>query len=315
MLANTDPGNLCFDHVVTGSVVVRSTYKATDEKCVVYKENVDYIVDYAKGAIARTENSDIPDFSKNVLYGQKNFDQEKFPGHTNHPFFVWVDYTTTNGKAFAKPTDQSQFLTKTRAKLDACGPFTVVWYGDSITAGAEASTPDRQFQSRYLEYLRSEFPKAEIVLNNVSIPGYTSSQGIDWWDKYIENTNPDLVLVGWGMNDHNKIDVGGNEPDVFKDNLLKLVDMIRERKSAEVILFSSFPPHNDWQFGTHRMGVYADATRQAAIEARCAYVDVYDTWDMVLKRKDQSSLLGNNINHPNDFGHWIYEQAFEAMKF
>ncbi|MEI6392747.1 MAG: hypothetical protein WCT12_16780, partial [Verrucomicrobiota bacterium] len=25
--------------------------------------------------------------------------------------------------------------------------------------------------------------------------------------------------------------------------------------------------------------------------------------------------IGNNINHPNDFGHWLYEQAFEAMKF
>jgi hypothetical protein len=35
----------------------------------------------------------------------------------------------------------------------------------------------------------------------------------------------------------------------------------------------------------------------------------------VFKRKDQSSLLGNNINHPNDFGHWLYAQAFEAMHF
>ena len=29
----------------------------------------------------------------------------------------------------------------------------------------------------------------------------------------------------------------------------------------------------------------------------------------------QSSLLANNINHPNDFGHWLYEQAFEALRF
>jgi hypothetical protein len=52
-----------------------------------------------------------------------------------------------------------------------------------------------------------------------------------------------------------------------------------------------------------------------AIEKKCAYVDVYTAWKNVLLRKDQPSLLANNINHPNDFGHWLYEQAFEAMKF
>ncbi|MEO6808363.1 MAG: hypothetical protein ABI353_04550, partial [Isosphaeraceae bacterium] len=65
----------------------------------------------------------------------------------------------------------------------------------------------------------------------------------------------------------------------------------------------------------HRMGLFADATKQAALDSKCAYVDVYNTWKMVLNRKDQPSLLGNNINHPNDFGHWLYEQAFEAMTF
>ena len=54
---------------------------------------------------------------------------------------------------------------------------------------------------------------------------------------------------------------------------------------------------------------------QAAAEANCAYVDVYSTWEMVLQRKDQTSLLGNNINHPNDFGHWLYAQAFAALRF
>jgi hypothetical protein len=63
------------------------------------------------------------------------------------------------------------------------------------------------------------------------------------------------------------------------------------------------------------MELYAAATKQAALEANCAYVDVYSTWMKVFKRKDQSSLLGNNINHPNDFGHWLYAQAFEAMHF
>ncbi len=91
--------------------------------------------------------------------------------------------------------------------------------------------------------------------------------------------------------------------------------MIKERKGAEVILFSSFPPNDDWHYGSHSMEFFAEATKQAALEANCAYVDVFNTWKIVLQRKDQSSLLGNNINHPNDFGHWLYELSFEAMTF
>ena len=30
-------------------------------------------------------------------------------------------------------------------------------------------------------------------------------------------------------------------------------------------------------------------------------------------RKDRASLLRNNINHPSDFGDWLYEQAFEGI--
>jgi predicted dehydrogenase len=40
----------------------------------------------------------------------------------------------------------------------------------------------------------------------------------------------------------------------------------RERKGADVILFSAFPPNENWHYGTHRMGEFATATRQAATE-------------------------------------------------
>jgi lysophospholipase L1-like esterase len=312
VLPSIIPGNLSFDSVVSGSVVVRSTYKANDPGCIVYQEGIDYVVDYTNGTIARTTNSRIPDFSTNVLYGQKDFIQTNFPGYTNHPFFIWVDYDTTNGESFGKPNYQTQYLTNTRAKLVAGGTFKIVSYGDSITAGRESTIPDLRFTNLYANYLQNRFPNSAIQLNDVSIPGYTSTLAISSWDSSIGLTTPDLVLLGWGMNDHN---IGGSTPEQFKQNLITLVGMIKNLKNAEVILFSAFPPHNDWHYGTHRMNLYAEATKQAAIESSCAYVDVFDTWAMVLQRKDQSSLLGNNINHPNDFGHWLYFQAFEAMNF
>lgn len=313
VLAETVPATLCFDHVVPDSLVLRSTYVAGKPETVVYVEGEDYTVDYAGGTVRRTGQSRIPDYSTHCLYGLKDFDHTKFADFSNHKWFVWVDYETTAGRPWAKPNDQSAYLAAARAKLEAGAPFKIASYGDSITAGGEASEVRLRFQQRYAEFLRARFPKAVIEVQDVSISGYASRQGIDWFDKYMGTVeSPDLALVGFGMNDHN---IGNTEPGVFKRNLVTLVRMIRERKGAEVILFSAFPPNENWHYGTHRMALYASATKRAASEAGCAYVDVYSTWEMVLSRKDQSSLLGNNINHPNDFGHWLYEQAFEAMGF
>jgi len=313
VLAKTEPGKLCFDNVVKGSLTLRSTFVAGMQDTIVYGTGSDCIIDYAKGTITRTANSRIPDYSTNCLYGQKDFDHKNVPSYKNHGWFIWADYRTTNGRIWAKPNDQSKYLVDVRKKLEAGGPFKIASYGDSITAGGEASEVDFRFQWRFAKYLQAKFPKSKIEVQDVSIPGYASQQGIDWFDKYMGTVEqPGLTLVGFGMNDHN---IGTTEPDKFKKNLIKIVKMIRERKGAEVILFSAFPPNDNWHYGTHRMAQFAAATKQAAAEAKCAYVDVYSTWKMVLRRKDLPSLLGNNINHPNDFGHWMYAQAFEAMKF
>jgi hypothetical protein len=312
VLAGNKSGKLCFEELVKGSVIVRSTYISTHSKSKKYTEGIDYSVDYAHGEITRIYNSSIPDYSNHSLYGQKNFDHSKFSDYTNHPYFIWVDYLTTKGSKLAKPNDQSSYLVSFRKKLETGIPVSIVSYGNSITAGGEASVKELRFQYRYVDYLETIFPQSKISIEDVSIPGNSAHHGIEKWDDYLGKTSPDLVLLGWGMNDHNK---GGNTPEQYKTYLIQLVGMIKEKKNAEVIIFSSFPPNDDWTYGSHSMELFAEAAKQAALEAGCAYVDVYSVWDKVLQRKDQSSLLGNNINHPNDFGHWLYLQAFEAMSF
>jgi len=290
--------------------VVRSAFSARKADAVAYEEGRDYTADYGRGTLTRTRDSRIPDYATHATYGIKDFDHGKIPNVSNHPFFVWADYRTTNGRPWARPNDQSAYLGAIRAKLEAGGAFKVVSYGDSIAAGGEASEPRFRFQQRFARYLRTRYP-ARVKVQDASISGYASQQGVDWFDQYLGPVEaPDLVLVGFGMNDHN---IGTAEPEVFRRNMVAIVQMIRERKGAEALMFSAFPPNDDWHYGTHRMKQFAEATREAAAEARCAYVDVFGVWEMVLRRKDQSSLLGNNINHPNDFGHWLYEQAFEAI--
>lgn len=314
VLAATNPGRLAFAVIRPGSLVLRSTRAPGEPATVAYEEGRDYVVDYEAGTIARTADSRIPDYAKHPMNGAKDFDQTKFGDFSNRSYFVWADYEAVGAHPLAAPNDQPQFLENALRKLEAGGPFLIATYGDSITAGGEASTPGTRFANRYADFLRAKFPKAEITLRDASIPGYTSREGVAWFDKKLGTvTGPDLVLIGFGMNDHNQGSVGGIEPEAFKANLEKLVALTRAHsEGVDIVLFSAFPPNEDWHWGTHRMNTYADLTRDVATATGCAFADVFGTWTEVLKRKDQSSLLNNNINHPNDFGHWLYLQALEA---
>ena len=312
VLAHTQAGRLCFDHLVKGTVVVRSQYDAGRKDVIVYEEGRDYRVDYDHGAIARTMESTIPDFSTNMLFGMKSFDDQKFPGYGNHRFFVWVDYETTDAKPLIQETHPGPALAKTAARLRAGGPLKIIGFGDSISNGGEASAEEFWFQHRYVAYLSERFPKAQIEFENGSTGGGTTETALAKIDEKVLTRRPDLVLVGYGMNDHN---VNSTGVKAFEQNLLAIVKTIRERTGAEIILFSTMPPNDEWMHSSHSMDQFASATARVAEATHVAYVDVYGLWVKVLARKDQPSLLGNNINHPNDFGHWLYFQAFKSLEY
>ncbi|HPG70114.1 MAG TPA: GDSL-type esterase/lipase family protein [Candidatus Hydrogenedentes bacterium] len=312
VLVKTDPGKLCYDNLVEDTVSVRNTYEPGQANTVVYEEGRDYVVDCVTGTIARTADSRIPDFSTNMLYGQKEFDHNLFPGFGNRPFFVFVDYKTRAAFSLCEKTDQAALLPKTAEKLRKGGPFKIVAYGDSITAGGDASSLPLQFQERWARYLAERFPQAQITVENGATGGDATAQGLQRLREKVLDRAPDLVLIGFGMNDHN---IGGPSPEQFTENLKIIVTQIRDNTGAEAILFSAFPPNPDWKFGSHRMELYAAATRRAAEQLGCAYADVFGVWTKVLARKDLPSLLGNNINHPNDFGHGLYFEALKSVEF
>src|SRR5688500_3945663 len=309
VLAGTTPAKLLAPTVDAASVVVRSTSVPGGTT---FEAGKDYVVDARAGTIARTADSRIPDFAKNILYGKENFDHTQFPGYGNLPFTVYVDYASSRLPNLTERSDQAAQLSKTRAKLEAGGPFKLIAFGDSIAAGGEASSEALRFQNRYGSYLSERFPKARITVENGATGGDDTIIGAPRMQEKVLSRQPDLVLIGFGMNDHNR---GGPEPAQFQANLEAMVNTIREKTGADVILLSTFPPHPQWAHGTHRMHAYAAATKAAAESTGVAYADVYSVWMKVLERKDPSSLLANNINHPNDFGHWLYFEALRAAGF
>ena len=312
VLAGTTPGMLCYGNVAKGSVVVRSTYEPGQPDTVVYAPDRDYVVDCAAGTIARTAESRIPDFSTNMLYGKKEFNHSDYPGFGNRAFFVYVDYQAKDAPPLCEGRDQSALLPKTVEKLRKGGPFKIVAFGDSITVGCDAGSPEVVFHAQWARYLGERFPQARITVDNGATNGGSTASEMPKLKEKVLDHAPDLVIIGFGMNDHN---VGGPTPEQFAENLKSMIAQIREQTGAEMILYSTFPPNPDWKFGSHRMGLYADATRRAAAESNCAYADVYGLFTKVLARKDQCSLLANDINHPSDFGHWLYFQALKCLSF
>jgi acyl-CoA thioesterase I len=275
-----------------------------------YIEGRDYLIDHAAGTLHRAPGSRIPDFGTNMLYGQTNFDHSKFPGFGNGAFFVFVDFSFVPAAPWPVQPPQTQFLRSVQARLLAGKPLKIVAFGDSITAGGDATKPELIFWRRWADDLQRRFPRAQVTAINGATGGDSTVQGLQRLQAKVLDEKPDLVLIGFGMNDHN---LGGVPIPQFEHNLKEMIARIRSETPAEVILFSAFPPNPKWKFGSHHMADYAAATARVAVEASCAYADVFTNWESLAARKKPEDLLGNNINHPNDFGHWIYFRVFQEL--
>ena len=313
VLVGQKPASLAFTPWRSQPMNVRSTYRDGLPKTIHYEAGRDYALT-SLGGIQRTPNSRVPDFGTNILYGKEDFNHGQFPGFGNLPFFVYVDYHHRGAGQPdpAKPEFSASALPVARRKLLGGESLRNLAYGDSITAGGEASEPGLIFWERWADALRKKYPKAKIESTNGATGGDTTAQGLQRLPEKVLLQKPDLVLIGFGMNDHNREGFGVPLAK-FAENLHTMIDRIRAGTGAEIVLFSAFPPNPRWHFGSHNMAAYADATEQVAREKHCAFADVFHGWQQFAERKKPEDLLGNNINHPNDFGHWIYFQALQRL--
>src|SRR5439155_17147516 len=84
------------------------------------------------------------------------------------------------GRPFPEPDKaemqrRASFIPKTLAKLRAGREVRIVTWGDSVTAGGDAS-PGRAFPELFTSRLQARFPSATIVLTNAGIGATNTSQ-------------------------------------------------------------------------------------------------------------------------------------------
>ncbi len=314
---------------------------------VVFEEGVDYLV--TEEGIALTENSRIPVAKldeycpvikdESCRWVQAADDETRYylPDGAVFRFQVCVTYTHCDEWQGVVPEAQEEKLCRARKKLSEKKPFEILFYGDSITAGWEASGCDEHainvdtveemhvrlnnypYLPAWAELVRSEMARAygydeasgaKITKINRAAGGSTADWGVRNEEKLLSPYRPDLVVIGFGMNDNAK------DEAVYAGEIEAIIGKVREYSpEADVILVSPMVPNEDILcFKTGKICLYEKAlTAVAGRLENVAVAPVNSVFQYLRDRKQYYDLTGNFINHPNDFSVRVYAQTVLAV--
>lgn len=217
-------------------------------------------------------------------------------------------------RAATKTPDAARLLPKTWAKLNAGKPVHVLAWGDSVTAGGQASSAETQYQSRFVKLLRQRFPASDIQLTTSAWGGRNSDsflndppEGEHNFEKVVMQKHPDLIVMEF-VNDAYLDPVG------VETKYSALLERFRAAGYEWVIL----TPHLVWHswLGLPDDRVESDprpyvaGVRAFAAKHGVALADASARWCHLVKEGiPYQSMLANSLNHPDDRGHEIFALA------
>jgi len=196
---------------------------------------------------------------------------------------------------------QPERLTRVLAKLRAKQPIKLVALGDSITQGFNASGFEQAlaepYQPCYPQLVANTLQKrfgSKVTLVNFGAAGAEAGWGVEMVPK-VTAEKPDLVFLAFGMND------GGS----YDKKMTKMRDdVIAQNPDADIVMVS--PMTMNPLFAGAEGFVWKAKFLGELVKENMALADVTAPWIEVLKSKNFSDISGNNVNHPNDFGHRLY---------
>ena len=201
-------------------------------------------------------------------------------------------------------------------KLATGEPVSIVFFGDSITEGGNASKLSNvaPFMPAYPELTVRNLERAyksKITFKNFSVGGMTADYGVKNIEK-VASEKADLVVLAWGMNDSS-----GKTPrstrDFIQDIAVQIGAVLKQRQDTEFILVSSMLPNADCHWANPQALLeYRDAMRTRAGHG-VVVADLTTVWEEILKTKYYLDFTGNGVNHPNDFGHRLYAEVLSAL--
>ncbi len=274
----------------------------------------------AGGCLRIPEGSSIPHMTWEEYYPPRPIENGSFPrvgggnlrfseGTFYHEKQIVVSYEHTGSWPGNIPPGKLNLLPRTEKKLTFGEPLRVVFYGDSITARANASamTGISPFQPDWCQLTCETLEErygCRITMVNTAVGGTTTRWGVEEVIPRAADQKPDLLVLGFGMNDG-----GGIETEEYLGNLRAIIGaVLRVNPACEVVLISTMLPNPEALGFWGRQKEYESAlvTLEKRGVAVCDMTAVHET---LLKRKAYRDMTGNNINHPNDFLSRVYAQT------
>ena len=211
-------------------------------------------------------------------------------------------------------------LPKTLALLKAGKPVTIVCWGDSVTAGGNASAPERRYVDVFTAGLRERFPQAQLTVTNISVGGSNSR---NWLapDKFpfrskvgaaspcqfqrVLDAKPNLVTIEF-VND------AGMTPALVEKTYAEILERLRPTGAEVLLITPHFTMLKMMGFQSMReveRRPYVLALRAFANEHNLALADAAARWEHLWKEGlPYLTLLHNTINHPDDRGHHLFAE-------
>jgi len=167
-------------------------------------------------------------------------------------------------------------------------PCKIILFGDSITKG---------YAPTFEKAIKDEYSETEITIINAGISGETSQDALKRIDQLV-NESPQVVVIGFGMNDWRK----GVSKNEFKKNISKMVDEF-DKNNTRVILITINPDHQGFLSGMSKeIDEYSHIIGEVARDKRIKIADVNSLWKREIKPVQRG--LRNAI-HPNRLGYRI----------
>ena len=267
--------------------------------------------------IIRTEGSSLPYFTQENLRGENLPDEYAIGTYqgkehqimfTEGPGIVMHQLNVTYRHAQSwdgyKPGYLGQDLPKTIEKLRNKEHLTIGFYGDSIMTGCNASSklviPPYldDFPTASVKMLKQLYGYDGIEFFNTSMGGTLSEWGRTNVDVNVNDYNPDLVFIGFGMNDGS----WNVKPADFIYNIEFMVASIQARNpNAEIVLVSTILANPESAQSAGQENYLQPLKELAEGYDGVALMDMTSYSQYLLGRKRSVDILANNINHPSDF--------------
>ena len=277
-----------------------------------YKEGTDYIIDYKRGTIRRTDSSNIPNYSKHhVKYVSGKFTQlinsNNHNPESNKKYQIYVDYKyRVNQKELQPIGNNCTYLSdRLKNKILSQKNINIALCGDSIGAGTDTNKQD-VFLNYIAESLKRHY-NIEVNTSNFSANGKSSDFLIKKLSDIID-LHPDVIMIEFGMNDHCNIDSTSNKKvNHFKNNIKNAIDVL-QKNDIDIILIG-FPQQNmTWdKENIEATKQYNDALQEIANTENVFFANVYDIFYQVGNIKPLSrDVMTDFIHHPSEWGHKLY---------